>query len=388
MIGQPSPGPAASGRRQLSSTEFREVIGHFASGVTVISTTTAEGKFGTTASAVSSLSVEPPMVLICMNKSSATGQAVSAAGAFAINILSEDQRELAERFATKAPDKFAGAPHTAGRLGQPLLDGALAHLECHVIEEVTGGTHTVFLAEVETASASAGIPLAYFRGKFGRLELEADQHAYNELRRRILDGELSSDEQLDLKRLGETLAISPGTLYHVLGKLGSEGLLERRGPGAFVVPVLELAVILDVLDARCTIELGVVERTVGAVSASRIAELSRAQAEARPQPNGDAAMEIQPSVRASNRFHEVLVGFADSPALSRAYASLSTPGVMVRALHQMGYVIGAADELYSDDHAAIVAAYSAQDAAGARAAVLAHAAHLRRTYEQALGSQG
>ena len=155
--------------RRLTSEEFRDVIGHFASGVTVI-TALHDGKpFGTTASAFTSLSLEPPMVLVCMNKTSETGIAIQAARHFAVNILSEDQQEEAKRFAGKGENKFEGMDTTPGCWGEPLLPGSLATLECKVTEETAGGTHLVFLAEVLQASTSNGAPLAYWRGAFGRL---------------------------------------------------------------------------------------------------------------------------------------------------------------------------------------------------------------------------
>lgn len=155
---------------RLSSEEFRNVMGHFASGVTII-TTESEGKTcGTTANAVSSLSLEPPMVLICMNQSSVTGQAIARSRAFAINILHVDQQELARRFATKDPNKFEGVELAPGPFGQPLLADALATIECSVAETMTGGTHTVYIGEVRSAVSYEGAPLAYFRGEFGRLE--------------------------------------------------------------------------------------------------------------------------------------------------------------------------------------------------------------------------
>lgn len=157
--------------RALSGDEFRHVIGHFATGVTVI-TACDGGRFvGTTASAVSSLSVAPPMLLVCLNESSETGAVVAATRAFAVNVLTEDQAHLAGHFARKDADKFSGIGHRAGPAGQPLLDGALAHLECTVTEMVAGGSHKVFLARVKSAQATGGSPLAYFRGAFGRLDL-------------------------------------------------------------------------------------------------------------------------------------------------------------------------------------------------------------------------
>jgi flavin reductase (DIM6/NTAB) family NADH-FMN oxidoreductase RutF len=163
-------------RRSVSSDEFRDIIGRFASGVTVITAQHEGRRYGTTASAVSSLSLEPPMLLVCLNRSSSTQQAIAAAGRFAVNILAEGQADEAMRFAGKG-DRFAGVKVVEGTTGEPLLEDALANLECRVVGEVTGGTHSVFLAEVEHATGRQGAPLAYFRGKFGRLELAHDDNA-------------------------------------------------------------------------------------------------------------------------------------------------------------------------------------------------------------------
>jgi flavin reductase (DIM6/NTAB) family NADH-FMN oxidoreductase RutF len=160
---------SATSSQRMNAELFRDVIGHFASGVTVITTTDRDEPFGTTASAVTSLSLEPPMLLVCLNQSSSTGGAIHRARRFAVNILREDQVDLASRFATKSPDKFAGVALMAEG-SVPLLEGALAAIECSVREEVSAGTHTVFIAEVTRATATPGPPLAYFRGTFGRLD--------------------------------------------------------------------------------------------------------------------------------------------------------------------------------------------------------------------------
>lgn len=151
---------------------FRDVIGHFASGVTIITTRAAGKDYGVTANAVSSLSLEPPMMLVCLNRASRTQGALASSKSFAVNILSEDQGDLAVRFASGDSDKFSGIAVRYGELGNPLLDGSLAQLECGVTDELAGGTHAVYLAVVRFAERFAGSPLAYFRGSFGRLELE------------------------------------------------------------------------------------------------------------------------------------------------------------------------------------------------------------------------
>lgn len=156
----------------LDSERFRHVIGHFPSGVTVITTAVDGRRLGTTASAVSSLSLDPPMLLACLKRDSTTRAAVVERSRFGVNILSEDQDALAARFATKGEAKFEGVPFRDGPAGMPLLEGALAHLECDVEDEVVGGTHSVFLGRARGAAAVAGRPLAYFRGAFGRLEID------------------------------------------------------------------------------------------------------------------------------------------------------------------------------------------------------------------------
>ncbi len=158
----------------ITAQQFRDVIGSFASGVTVITTTTTEGWGGATASSVTSLSLEPPMLIVCINAKAATAAAISQARTFAVNILAEDQDQIALRFAQREPDKFRGIPCSTGCYGEPLLDGALAHLECRLLQSVIGGTHIVFLSRVERAWARKGRPLAYFRGRFGELNMATD----------------------------------------------------------------------------------------------------------------------------------------------------------------------------------------------------------------------
>lgn len=156
------------GTQFVNREVFRDVIGHSASGVTVITTRYEEVNYGLTASAVSSLSLDPPMVLVCINKKTGTQTVISKAKVFAVNILREDQQAIARQFATPHPDKFREIPLAFGELGVPLLSNMLATLECRVVGEVTGGTHAVFLAEVQAAHAEEGMPMTYYRGRMGK----------------------------------------------------------------------------------------------------------------------------------------------------------------------------------------------------------------------------
>jgi 4-nitrophenol 2-monooxygenase / 4-nitrocatechol 4-monooxygenase, reductase component len=149
---------------------FRDVIGHFASGVTIVTARHGDVDRGVTANAVSSLSLEPPMLLVCINRASRTHGAVSRCRSFAVNILRDGQEELARLFATRRDDKFADLELERGELGHPLIDGTLAQLECRVAEEAIGGTHSIFLAAVVSARRQEGEPLVYYRGGFGRFD--------------------------------------------------------------------------------------------------------------------------------------------------------------------------------------------------------------------------
>ena len=115
--------------RLVDRERFRNVLGHFASGVTIISTRHEGIDYGLTASAVSSLSLDPPMLLICVNKTSNTRNAIEASGVFAVNILRENQSEVAKHFASSRPDKFGGVSVSYEALGVPLLGDVLATLE-------------------------------------------------------------------------------------------------------------------------------------------------------------------------------------------------------------------------------------------------------------------
>ncbi|WP_042355594.1 flavin reductase family protein [Bacillus rubiinfantis] len=156
--------------RLIDQDQFKHVIGHFSSGVSIITVRNSDVNYGITASAVSSVSVDPPMLLVCINKSTGTCHAIAREKTFTVNIMNNDQKELALKFARANTDKFNDVEFTYGELGNPLLSHTLATIECRVVEEVTGGTHSVFLAEVQTGKTTAGMPLVYYRGKFGNFE--------------------------------------------------------------------------------------------------------------------------------------------------------------------------------------------------------------------------
>ena len=152
----------------LDPREFRRALGHFATGVTVVTAEHGGKPFGATISAVSALSAEPPMVLVCLNQNLGTHAAIQQSGRFTINILSDEQGELARTFATPNADKFVNAAWAATPHG-PRLPEAIAHLSCRVVQTHEGGTHRIFVGSVLQATTAADRgPLSYFRGQFGR----------------------------------------------------------------------------------------------------------------------------------------------------------------------------------------------------------------------------
>jgi len=146
---------------------FRQVMGNFAAGVTVVTTVGAEEKpFGLTATAFTSLSLVPPLVLVCIGKASETYPYFAPAGRFAVNFLAANQQDASQRFASSGGEKFADIPWRRGALGLPLLEGTLGHLECRIVGAHDGGDHTIYVGEVESAASNGGEPLVYFRSAY------------------------------------------------------------------------------------------------------------------------------------------------------------------------------------------------------------------------------
>ena len=153
--------------REVGPERFRSVMGHFATGVTVVTAQTVDGPVGMTANAVCSLSLEPLLLLVAFDNEARTLGAVQATGRFGVNILAAGQEELARLFASKLDEreKFAGVPH-AMHDGIPVIDGALAWIGCRLERLIPAGDHTIGIGAVEAAEAGSGDPLLWFRGVY------------------------------------------------------------------------------------------------------------------------------------------------------------------------------------------------------------------------------
>jgi flavin reductase (DIM6/NTAB) family NADH-FMN oxidoreductase RutF len=153
----------------------RKIMGRFATGVTVI-TTGVEGRHGgLTANAVCSLSLDPPLVLVAVDKRAGSHAELLEHRHFAMNILSTDQEAISQRFAKPGPKDFTGLVWKTAVTGAPIFDGTLGYVDCRVVDVLRGGDHDVFIGEIVAGEVHDDrVPLLYFSGKYRRLaEIEA-----------------------------------------------------------------------------------------------------------------------------------------------------------------------------------------------------------------------
>jgi len=153
----------------LDAARFRHTMGHLATGVTVVTVRTAQGGIGMTASAVSSLSLEPPLLLVCVGHEAAIHDALLRSERFGVNVLAADQEALARRFADRARQRLDDAELALSPGGVPVLGRALARIECRLHGHFAAGDHTVVTGLLEWSDVGAGRPLCYYRGGFGEL---------------------------------------------------------------------------------------------------------------------------------------------------------------------------------------------------------------------------
>jgi flavin reductase (DIM6/NTAB) family NADH-FMN oxidoreductase RutF len=157
----------------MDGARFRQLFGHFATGVTVVTTAVDGWLHGMTANAVTSVSLDPLLLLVCVDKSAHAHEQLAKAGKFGVNILSEEQEELSRLFAEHAPPehgRLQGAGYFLGPNGTPVLEDCLVYLECAVAQQCPGGDHTVFLGEVLHGEVLRDArPLLFYRGGYRNL---------------------------------------------------------------------------------------------------------------------------------------------------------------------------------------------------------------------------
>jgi flavin reductase (DIM6/NTAB) family NADH-FMN oxidoreductase RutF len=161
----------------VSADDFKSAMASFAAGVTIVTTIDGDGvPQAVTATAFSSVSLTPPLCLVCIGKRARTYRPLLLKGLFAVNILRAEQEWLSNRFASKIADRFASVSWSPGEItGCPLIEEALACMECEVVEVHSGGDHDIFLARPMAVRVHQGAPLVYFRGEYSSLPPSADK---------------------------------------------------------------------------------------------------------------------------------------------------------------------------------------------------------------------
>ncbi|MEU2035424.1 3-hydroxy-9,10-secoandrosta-1,3,5(10)-triene-9,17-dione monooxygenase reductase subunit [Nocardia amamiensis] len=165
---------------EIDDRRFRNVLGRFCTGITVITTCTSPGDdipaepIGFACQSFAAVSLDPPLVLFCPTKRSRCWAAIEKSGHFCVNVLSEEQKQVCARFGSREPDKFTGTDWATSELGLPILDGALATIQCTVHNVVDGGDHYIVTGRVLalTESTDSGRPLLFYRGQYSAIEPE------------------------------------------------------------------------------------------------------------------------------------------------------------------------------------------------------------------------
>jgi flavin reductase (DIM6/NTAB) family NADH-FMN oxidoreductase RutF len=165
----------AVGRTAFSGQEFREALGCFATGVTVITTASEGHGYGMTANAFSSVSLDPPLVLVCAITGNEGSEIIARNGKFAVNILAADQEPISRYFSSKdrprGPDAFRDVAHRHGVTGCPILDGVAGHLDCTLVASHEAGDHVIFIGEVQALEvAPEAAPLLFHGGGYRLLQ--------------------------------------------------------------------------------------------------------------------------------------------------------------------------------------------------------------------------
>lgn len=153
---------------QFDAVLQRKIMGHFATGVTVVTTRVGDEMFGMTANAVTSLSLNPPQVLVCVDKRAAMLEHLRASKCYAMNLLAESQQDISTRFAMKGPKEFSDLDWFAAETGSPVFRASLAYVDCRVVDIAPGGDHDIFIGEIVAGDLlnPTEKPLLYYSGAY------------------------------------------------------------------------------------------------------------------------------------------------------------------------------------------------------------------------------
>jgi flavin reductase (DIM6/NTAB) family NADH-FMN oxidoreductase RutF len=157
------------GAGRFDVEDFKRACGSFITGVTVVTTQAPDGRLmGFTANSFTSVSLDPPLVLVCLHRNAPSLRAFRAGGGFSINVLGADQEWVSRHFARPADDKFATVPYRIGAAGAPLIEGCIAHIDCALEVSYDGGDHVILVGRVHGVATDDGSPLIFHRSRYLR----------------------------------------------------------------------------------------------------------------------------------------------------------------------------------------------------------------------------
>lgn len=160
------------GEQSFDVRAFRNALGSFVTGVTVVTTSVGDKPVGFTANSFTSVSLDPPMVLVCIGKSSSNFENFRSAGRFCVNILGEHQRHVSKQFSSKVPDRFAEVAWNPSTLNNPVIQASIAWFDCTLHQRVDAGDHYILIGHVRAFSHTIGSPIAYCRGNYVQFDLD------------------------------------------------------------------------------------------------------------------------------------------------------------------------------------------------------------------------
>ena len=354
--------------KALTADVLHRIVGLLTRGVTVVTARVDGRDHGVTASSVTSLSLEPPVMLVCVNPAVPTAAAIVRSGRYTANVLGQTHGDLAYHFASPGPHSFADVAIERGAGDVPLIAEAVASLECEVIEEIVGGSISVFLGHVTSASVRDGAPLAPFRGGFGRFEFERNDRAYERARDMVLSRVFAAGQIISIDELADCLDGDRTQAFYALTRLTADGLIRRDSDRGYVVAPFDVRTSDETFEARLAIELGVIERVVGQVDAWQLA-VARGHLETMTHHLVDDHFDdFKAYVDANRAFHEAIVALASSPLLIAAFGSLRIEDVMMRSFGTTARSSAAFLAIQRD----LLVALETADAAAARAAARAY----------------
>lgn len=150
----------------VNPADYRAAIGHFVTGVTVVTSAGERGPTGMTVNSLTSVSLDPCQLLVCLKRASVTGRSIRESGKFAVCLLNDQQKDIAMRFAKPASERFEGIPHRLDGSGVPIIDGSLASIVCDVEAIHASGDHDIYIGMVRSCTSAGSDPLVFFKGSF------------------------------------------------------------------------------------------------------------------------------------------------------------------------------------------------------------------------------